>query len=308
MDRREFIKSGLKLGVAAGLSATFGTLDLVASETGSGENEGNFDLVAIKGSSPEKMFSLGIAALGGMEAFVRKGQTVVIKPNIAWASSPQRAANTNPELIGAIVRATLKAGAEKVFVFDHTCDYWKKSYEMSGIEKAALKAGAQVVSGDIESDYREVTVPNGTILKTQKVHRLIIDSDVFINVPILKSHGSATLTMAMKNLMGTVWDRRHWHREGLHQAIADFAAYRTPDLNILDAFRVMEKNGPRGTSEDDVRIMKAQLISKDMVAIDAAGARLLGKSPESIKYIPIAAGKGVGKMDLSKLNIKKINA
>jgi uncharacterized protein (DUF362 family) len=307
VDRRDFIKSGMKLGVAAGVAATFGTLDLVAAENGSGSNEGKFDLVALKGGTPEAMFAAGIAALGGMEAFVKAGQTVVVKPNIAWAAEPERAANTDPGLVAAIVVSCIKAGAKKVYVFDHSCDNWKKTYLLSGIEEAARKAGAEVVSGDIESDYREVSIPNGETIKTQMVHKLIIDSDVFINVPVLKSHGSATLTMSMKNLMGVVWDRRNWHRTGLHECISDFAAYRKPDLNIMDAYRVMEKNGPRGTSVEDVRQMGAQLISTDMVAIDTAGAKLLGKDPKDIKYILLADKKGIGQMNLAKLNIKRIN-
>jgi uncharacterized protein (DUF362 family) len=150
-------------------------------------------------------------------------------------------------------------------------------------------------------------VPGAKVLKSQRVHKLIIDSDVFINCPILKNHGSATLTIAMKNLMGVVWNRREWHVKDLHQCIADFSAYRKPDLNVVDAFRAMKQNGPRGKSLNDVVDLGAQLISKDMVTIDAAAAKLLSKTPQSIRYIRFAHEMGIGRMDLEKLNIKRIS-
>lgn len=305
MDRREFLKKSLKYGLAAGAALTtssFNKLFAAASESKP------YDLVAIKGGTPEKMFAAGIAQLGGMGSFVKKGQTVLVKPNIGWACTPELAANTNPFLVGEVVKACMEAGAKKVYVFDHTCDNWKKTYEMSGIEEQATKAGATVVSGANRSDYIDAEVPGAKAIKTQKVHRLVTESDVFINMPVLKSHGSATLTIAMKNLMGVVWDRRGWHVSGLHQAIADFAAFRKPDLNIVDAYRVMKQHGPRGTSVNDVISLEAQLISTDMVAIDAAAAKLLNKTPQSIKYITLAHEQGVGNMDLEKLNIKKISA
>jgi uncharacterized protein (DUF362 family) len=110
----------------------------------------------------------------------------------------------------------------------------------------------------------------------------------------------------MKNLMGNVWDRKYWHRNDLHQCIADFASFRKPDLNIVDAYNVMKSNGPRGVSIEDVVTMKAQLISTDIVAVDTAAAKLFGIKPEDVHYIQLAAEMKVGRMDLDKLNIKRI--
>jgi uncharacterized protein (DUF362 family) len=129
---------------------------------------------------------------------------------------------------------------------------------------------------------------------------------VFINVPILKNHSSTKLTAAMKNLMGAVWDRGFWHRNDLHQCIADFAPVRKPDLNVVDAYYVMKQNGPRGVSIDDVVMMKAQLLSTDMVVADVAAAKLYGATPDDIPYIRMAAAQNVGRKDLDKLSIKKI--
>ncbi len=266
----------------------------------------NYDLVAIKGGEPDKMFDSAIQSLGGMKKFVKKNQSVVIKPNIGWDTSPERAANTNPVLIKQIVKHCFDAGAKEVYVFDHTCDNWKNCYSSSEIEKYAKDAGAKVVPGNNESYYQDVDVPGGKKLKQTSVHELILESDVFINVPVLKSHGGAGVTISMKNLMGIVWDRKFWHRNDLHQCIADFATFRKPDLNIVDAYNVMKRNGPRGVSESDVVNMKSQIISADIVAADSAAAKLFGKEPSSLKYISYAAEMKIGTMDLKNLNINRI--
>lgn len=305
MDRREFFKKSTAAGIAAYGYFSFGS-KLNAYANPKTANTDIYDLVAIKGGEPESMFDTAIQSLGGMKNFVKKNQTVVIKPNIGWDAIPERAANSNPKLISQIIKHCFDAGAKQVYVFDHTCDNWKSCYSTSGIEKAAKDAGAMVVPGNSESYYHHADIPNGKRLKEATVHELVLESDVFINVPILKSHGSAELTVSMKNLMGVVWDRRYWHRNDLHQCIADFPTFRKPDLNIVDAYFVMKKNGPRGVSVADVVALKSQIISADIVAADAAAAKLFGKDPTDIDYIKIANDMNIGTMDLSKLSINRI--
>lgn len=301
MDRRSFVKTSLGATFFAGASLAHGGWSEIFAA-------GNlpYDLVAIKGGEPDVMFDRGIEALGGMKSFVKKGQRVVIKPNMGWDVSPERGGNTNPLLVARIIKHCFDAGAREVVVFDHTCDDWRRTYKSSGIESAAKDAGAKVAPGNSDGTYHEIKVASGKIMKDARVHELILESDVFINVPILKNHSSTKLTVTMKNLMGTVWDRGFWHKNDLHQCIADFAAYRKPDLNVVDAYYVMKQNGPRGVSVDDVLTMKAQLISTDMVAADAAAAKLYGISPDDVGYIHIAAAQGLGRKDLEKLNIKRI--
>ena len=305
MNRRDFFKKTTYAGIAAYGYISLGK-SINAFTNSKTANTDIYDLVAIKGGEPESMFDKAIQSLGGMKNFVKKNQTVVIKPNIGWDTIPERAANTNPKLIGQIVKHCFDAGAKDVYVFDHTCDDWRSCYSSSGIEKAAKDAGAKVVPGNSESYYQHVDIPSGKRLKETTVHELILESDVFINVPILKSHGGAGLTISMKNLMGVVWDRRFWHRNDLHQCIADYPTFKVPDLNIVDAYSVMKKNGPRGVSEADVVTLKSQIISTDIVAADTAAAKLFGKDPSDIDYIKIADEMKIGTMDLSKLKINRI--
>ena len=305
MRRRDFFRKGISAGVAASASLAFGNLDKLFAIPPRFPML-PYDLVAVRNGEPEAMFDKAIESLGGMGAFVKKDQKVVVKPNIGWDVSPERAGNTNPALIKRIVEHCFTAGAKEVFVFDNTCDDWNKCYKTSGIEDAAKAAGAKMVPGNVESYYHEVDIVKGIKLKKAKVHELILESDVFINVPVLKHHSSADLSIAMKNLMGVVWDRMFWHRNNLHQCIADYATHRKPDLNVIDGYRVMMKNGPRGVSVNDVVSYKTLILSPDIVAADAAATKVFGSEPEDIGYIVKAAELGVGTYNLDSLNINRI--
>jgi uncharacterized protein (DUF362 family) len=304
MDRREFLKKSVALGAVAGVSSFLGGIDKIYPED---SNLSLPDMVAIKDGMPDKMFDAGMKVMGGMKRFVKKGQTVLVKPNIGWDVEPERAGNTNPLLVKRIIQHCFEAGAKKVYVFDHTCDYWVSCYKSSGIEKAAKQAGAIVAPGNSKSNYQEVKIPGAKILQTVEVHELLLEADVFINVPILKSHGSSRITVGMKNLMGVVWNRGIYHSTDLHRTIAEFCLYRKPDLNIVDAYYVLKKGGPRGVSVNDVELLKNQIITTDILAADVAATKIFGLDPESIEFIKIANELKIGQMDLNQLKIKKIS-
>ena len=304
MKRRDFIKKSVTAGIVSGAAFSFIKPESVFGSSFSAEQA--YDLVAVKGGTPAAMFDKAIASMGGIKKYVKPNSTVTVKPNIGWDARPEKGANTNPELIGRIVEQCKQAGAKQVYVFDNTCNEWTRCYQNSGIEKAVKDAGGTMVTGNSESHYREVSIPQGKILKSAKIHELMLDTDLVINVPILKHHGGALLSIAMKNLMGVVWDRKYWHANNLNQCIADFTTYCKPSINVVDAYRVMKRNGPRGVSVSDVVLMESLLISEDMVAIDTAAAKLFGMEPEKVGYIKIANDMGVGRMDLTKLNINRI--
>jgi len=306
MKRRNFIRSSAGAGLAAGALLSFGRYERVLAGKPL-PAAANYDLVAVMGGEPAAMFDMGIQALGGMGTFVGKGQKVLVKPNIGWDVVPEKGANTHPALVKRIIEHCFRAGAKEVYVFDNTCDNWIKCYKNSGIEKAVKDAGGKIVPGNSESYYQEVTIPNAKKLQKTKVHELVLSSDVFINVPVLKNHSSARMTGALKNMMGVVWDRGYWHANNLNQCIADYALYpKKPSLNVMDAYNVMMRNGPRGVSKEDLSNMKSLMISTDWVAIDAAGAKLMGNEPSSIEHIAIAAAMGIGKMDLATMNIHRM--
>lgn len=306
MKRRDFFKSA----AVAGMATVFNPSSWGASANKMAVQSGP-DMVAVMGGEPDVMLTRAIKELGGIGKYVKKGDKVVIKPNIGWDRKPELAANTNPILVGTLVKMCKSAGAAEVLVFDHTCHDWKKSYTNSGIEKAVTDAGGKMVPGNDESYYREVDLPKGISLKKTKIHKSLLECDVWFNVPVLKHHGGAKNSIAMKNLMGIVWDRGFYHSNDLHQCIADTATFhKKPALNIVDAYRIMKSNGPQGKSEADVVMLKSLIVSPDYVAADTAAMKMFSQvlptDINDVKHIQLAEKLNVGTQNIDKLNVKRI--
>ena len=311
MDRRNFLKTIALSGATLTTIKDAEAMSILKQSFQTTHTAGKYDLVAVMGSEPEIMFRQAITEMGGMGNFIKRGDKVCVKPNIGWDQPPEMGADTNPKLVAEIIKQCFDAGAKEVVVFDHPCDEWRKCYANSGIEAAAKAAGAKVVPAHQESYYKEVSVPKGKNLKSAKIHQAIVDSDKWINVPCLKNHGGAQLTISMKNYMGIVWDRGYFHANDLQQCIADICTYeKRPVLNVVDAYRIMKTNGPRGKSPSDVVLAKGLFISQDIVAVDTAAANFFNqvrKIPvESVKHIVNAQALGLGTMDLDNLKIKRI--
>jgi uncharacterized protein (DUF362 family) len=303
MDRRKFIKSA-----AAAVAVAAAAVKLPKAVFAQNVSQSlPPDVVGIRNGDPVAMFRKGIDALGGMQAFVKPGQKVIIKPNASFDSAPERAANTNPELVAEITRQAKAAGASEVGVFDHTLNEWRASYKNSGIQDAVERAGGKMLPANDEKFYESMKRPQAKRLKESALFKPMLSADVFINVPILKNHGGAKMSCAIKNLMGVVWDRRSWHGNDLNQSIAEALYYIKPDLNVIDAYRVMLANGPRGVSVDDVSLKKYMIISKDIVAADSAALGVIGYKQSDVPYVKIAGDLGFGQYDLSKLKVERIS-
>lgn len=298
-NRRDFIK----MGAAAGILTLFpGATHIFAQDTKSQAA----DMVAVRNGTPAQMFEIGIEAMGGFSRFIRKGQIVAVKPNTSWNRTPSQGANVSPGLAAKVVEMAYKAGAKTVYAFDNTCNEWEPSYRNSGVERAVKESrGIMLPAYDIK-DYKSLKVQGAKILKEAQFNKLYLEADVFINLAILKNHGSTRMTSALKNMMGVVYDRRFFHRNGLHQCISEIPLVRKPDLNIIDAYNVMLKNGPRGLSEEDLRNDRMQILGTDMVAVDTACAAVMGYDISDIAYIGMAREHGIGTTELEKLSIKRI--
>ena len=311
MKRRDFLRSGAIISASAAVSLKFDSLQAALSSNTIAVETAP-DMVAVMGGEPEVMLDKALEALGGIGNFVKAGQKIVIKPNIGWDRAPELAGNTNPKLIGALVKKCLGAGASKVTVFDNTCDDWRKCYAASGIETAVKEAGGLIVPGNDEKYYsKTISLPNGVKLKSAKIHDALTEADAWINVPVLKNHGGAKLSAAMKNYMGIVWDRRFFHSNDLQQCIADICTWeKKPVLNIVDSYRLMFQNGPQGKSAADVATVKTLLASKDIVAIDTAALQFFNQVKEldldAVKHITMGQALKLGTTDLSSIKIERI--
>lgn len=264
-------------------------------------------LAVVRGASAEAITRQAVNALGGIGRFVKAGDDVIIKPNICNAyHGPEYASTTNPEVVAALVKMCLEAGARRVRVMDFPfAGTPQKAYEISGIGPAVQAAGGQMEVMS-KANYRQVDIPAGQTIKRWSIYGDALDADVLINVPIAKDHGSTRLTLGMKNLMGLVLDRGGFHARGLHQCIVDLNTVVRPHLTVVDATRILVANGPTGGSLDDVRVMNTVIASPDIVAADAYATTLFGLTPADVAYITIGAERGLGTADLNRIAIAEI--
>lgn len=300
MERRDFVKASAALAAGVAVEGALGPVARALTPP-------RPDLVVAKNADPEKAVRAAVEALGGMAAFVAKGDVVVVKPNIGWDRTPEQAANTNPAVVGALVKLCFEAGAKKVKVFDRTCNDARRCYVQSGIESAAKAAGAEVSHLD-DRRFRETPLPGGVAIQSWPLYLDILEADKVINVPIAKHHGLSRLTLSLKNWMGVMGGQRGKIHQKIDVALVDLAAVLKPRLTVLDAVRVLTRNGPQGGDLGDVKRLDTVVAGVDQVAIDAYGATLFGMTGADLGYVREAHKRGVGRMDLENLKILTLPA
>lgn len=319
MDRRQFIRGAgyglLSLGLTGCGVNLSAKSDNVQKNQNTQSNQSNqaavatasvYDrnkLIISEGTDPNSLIEKGFTALGGIGALIPKGATVVLKPNFSVPRRPEEAATTNPQLVAAVVKQCLAAGAKEVKVIDYPFQSPPVCLTNSGIKKAVEAMGGKAYAINEQSFYTQVDI-GGKVLKTALFSKDVLNADVFINFPILKHHSMTKLTLGLKNMMGLVWDRGYFHRTDLTQCIAELASFRKPHLTIVDATRGIIDNGPTGPGT--IREWNQVIFGTDPVAVDTYAATLFGHKPTDIAYITAAAQLGMGQMDLRKLTVVKV--
>jgi uncharacterized protein (DUF362 family) len=253
---------------------------------------------------PEDLVARALGALGGMKRFVSRNDVVVVKPNIGWDRMPIHAANTNPQVVAAVVRAAYDAGAKRVVVADGSCNDPNRCFQRSGIWRSAYAAGAEVVL-PAEHRYRTMRL-RGDVLDEWPVFTTLVDADKVINVPVAKHHNLAKFTAAMKNWYGVLGGRRNRLHQNIDTSIADLATFMRPTLTIVDATRVLLRNGPQGGNIDDTRVMNTVIASIDQVAADAYACTLIGQHRDNLDYLKMAHKRGIGTMYWENLRVKEV--
>ncbi len=262
-------------------------------------------LAVVHGTDADRMVRAAIEKVGGMARFVSPGDKVLLKPNAAWDRQPEQAANTNPAVVAAVVKLCLEARAAEVWVTDVSVNDPYRCFARSGIGAAVKKAGGTVRLA-AENDF-VLTDIKGDVLKVWPVSRFYHEADKLINLPIVKNHSLSKCTMAMKNLYGSLGGQRNRLHQDINTAISDLAAAIRPTLTVLDATRVLRKNGPTGGNLSDVFIANTVIAGTDIVAIEAYGLRFLDLKVDDIPFIQMAEKKGIGVSDLKSLNIAELN-
>ncbi len=305
MDRREFIEQVAAWSAGACLAAPlFDVRAVMAAEAGSKEMP---LLVVAKGKDYQALVETVLKPLGGISAFVKKGDRVVVKPNIGWDRTPELASNTHPDVVKAVVKHCLDAGASRVMVFDRSVNDPRRCYARSGIKAAVEALGDSRVKCEyvVERDYIPVKIAGNKSLDEFNFNRNSIppECDCYINVPVAKHHGQARLTLGMKNVMGVIGGNRGIIHRDLNRRIADLNLVVRPKLTIIDATRILLRHGPTGGKIEDVKVLDTLIASADTVAADAYATTLFGMKPKDLGSTVAAAALGLGEMDLSKVKI-----
>jgi uncharacterized protein (DUF362 family) len=296
MDRREFLNRSARF---AALAAVVGNDRSLFPETGPPQ------LMVVKNGAPDEMVRKALSELGGMGRFVKNGDVVVVKPNMSWDRVPEQGATTNPEVVKEVVKLCLEAGAKKVKVFDWTLNEPRRCYKRTGIQKAAEEAGADV-QFIMDRKFKSTSFPIGEAIKSWEIYEDVLDADRLINVPAAKHHSvpEAGVSLGMKNLMGVIGGNRGQFHRNFAKKIIDLSTRIKPDLVILDAYRVLLRNGPSGGNLADVAVMKTLIAGADPVAVDSYGATLFNLQPEKIPFLIEAKQRGLGENNLKKVTTR----
>ena len=301
MTRRNFLKTaaaGAALGLAGRPSFS------IAKE--------EVDLAVISGD-PVTATQKALQALGGISRFVKKGQRVVLKPNMSFTRIPEFGATTHPQVVATVAQACMEAGAQQVLVLDHTLHRAELCLERTGIREACKDiTGVHVLALQERKFFREIKVPQGKVLERVEVMKEVLDSSVLINIPVAKSHSATGVSMGIKGLMGLIWDREIFHSQvNMNQALADLATVIKPQLTILDATRALTSGGPGGPGE----VKKPNLIIAgiDPIAVDSYGVSVVPWYGQTFKgrqveHLLLAHQRGLGKIDTEQLSVFKEKA
>jgi uncharacterized protein (DUF362 family) len=303
-SRREFLKTTAGMALAVGISHGFGNASGAESE---------IDISVVKSESPDRSVIAAIESLGGIGKFVKSGDVVLIKPNMAFPNPPGWGNTTNPDVVLAMVKLCMDAGARLILIIDNPMGDPDRCLKLTGVASACEKLGSKSVRVSMETeqrDYKEVKLEKAGALEKTEVHKTLLKADVFINMPVAKSHSATGVSLGMKNLMGLIWDRKYLHQDiDLHQGIADLSTFIKPSLIVLDATRVLTTRGPEGPGRTEN--LNKIVAGSDPVAVDSYAVKISqwnnrSYEPKDVKHIAEAHNLGLGEMDLGKLSIKEL--
>ncbi len=248
--------------------------------------------------------------IGGMSSFIKKGDTVMIKPNLAYPYPPP--ATTDPRVVAAVVRLAFESGASEVRVGDssaYSCKNilgvgrWTNQdvFERTGMVAMAGETGATLVDFDT-NEFRKTKLPGGVIFEEAPIAAAMLDSDVVINVPALKMHFETLVTLGLKNYHGILPDsyKVQWHKDEIMQKIIDLHKGVKTHLNIMDGLIGMQGLGPRLGTNVQMNIIIA---SPDVVSLDVVSAECMGVPHREVEAIRIADMQHIGNGKLENIEV-----
>jgi uncharacterized protein (DUF362 family) len=258
------------------------------------------------GDNYDLMLKMAVGAIGGIEHFIRKGDTVLIKPNVAFDRSPKLGATTNPEVLGALIKLVRAAGAAEVRVADSPIESPENCFAKTGIADVAVRNGARLYLPSPAS-FEMLEVPGAKLIARwpffAKPFRGV---DKVIGVAPIKDHNLCYASMCTKNWYGLLGGRRNQFHQDIHNIVADLAQMMRPTFVVLDASRILMKNGPTGGDLSDVVPGHTLVAATDQIAADAFGySQLLGRKSDLPQYLYNAHARGWGEPDWRNVSMKE---
>ncbi|MGB7758536.1 MAG: DUF362 domain-containing protein [Bryobacteraceae bacterium] len=251
------------------------------------------EMVVVQGDDPAHLARRAIEELGGIRRFVSRGDVVVVKPNAAWDRTAEQAANTNPQLVAEVCRLCLDAGARRVIVTDVSINDPRSCFARSGIAAAARAAGADVILAE-DRLFRQIDL-RGQVLHSWPVLEPFLSADKMINLPVAKHHSLTGASLGMKNWYGILGGERQRLHQRIHESLVDLADFMRPTLTMIDAFRVLLRNGPGGGNPADVAFKKTLIAGTDPVMLDAYAAKAYWDLDwQTLRYLQLAVERHLG--------------
>jgi uncharacterized protein (DUF362 family) len=300
MDRRKFIKDAAAFSAAVPLLGLGGKAfadDVAGPSLAVGEGPKWYDLTRAV-----------VEKLGGMSAFVKPGHKVVLKPNASFDRTPEQGSNVHPDVTRAVIEMCLEAGAQSVTLVDRNLAEERRCWMNSGIGPMVESMADERVKISTYSERKLATVKidKGIAFQRWKFYKEALEADSYINLPVAKHHGSAQLTLGLKNILGIIGGNRGKIHVSLDQGIVDLNTVVKSTLTVIDATRVLLRNGPSGGNLEDVDVKNTVIASADIVAADAYATRhMFDRDPREIGHIKIAGESGLGQIDLEKVTVLK---
>ncbi len=315
--RRDAIRIGATLGVAGAAAAGYALIYDKTGEKGMPEHEsrkltnffaGVYDqakakswprLSVAQGKDAAKMVAAALEPYGGMGAFVTSGDVVLVKPNIGFASSPSIGATTSPDVVEAVVKACVEAGASRVIVADNPIATPLTAYQKSKVGPAAERAGA-VTMLPAEPDFANVEIRPGkpepsrgeSLGRWPIFWKPLAGATKVIGLPTVKDHNLCSASLAMKNWYGLLGGRRDQFHQAIDNIVSDLGLMMSPTLVIADGTRSLMRSGPTGGRKSDLKDTNTVVAAVDQVACDAwCYENLLERKPARLKYLALAEEK-----------------
>jgi uncharacterized protein (DUF362 family) len=260
---------------------------------------GAVEVAVGRGGTVRERLLKALDAVGGLQQFIKPGDIVLVKPNVAFDRSPNLGATSNPETIEELVRMILvDCRAQEVRVADNPIESPADCFAKSGIGVAAQRAGGRVYLPDSNA-FRMLHTPGAKLIENWWFfNRPLTNVDKVIGVAPVKDHNLCQASMGMKNWYGLLGGRRNQFHQDIHEIVSDLVMMMKPTLTLLDGSQILMKNGPTGGDPTNVKPGDAVVAGVDPVAMDAwAFEHLLERGTDYPRYIHKAEEKHCGRSD-----------